>query len=154
MSRQLHNRLSDEQVKAILSKYLKGELNASQAEDMLGLSRSQFFEWVKRYKEGSRDFSVGYSRAGHNHKIDDDLEKAMLKELKMEKALIDDPAMPVRWYNYSFILRVAGADPYQRIELRMVPDHTTMLTEIRFWANGKLMDIQKVKTADLRAMRY
>ncbi len=103
MSRQLHNRLSDEQVEAILSKYLRGELSASQAQDMLGLSRSQFFAWVKRYKEGGRDFSVEYSRTGHNHKIDDDLEKAIVKELKMEKALIDDPAMPVRFYNYSFI---------------------------------------------------
>ena len=103
MSRQLHNRLSDEQVSAILNKYLKREVNASHAGDMLGLSRSQFFEWVKRYKEGGLDFSVGYSRTGHNHKIDDSLEKAILKELKVEKALIDDPSMPVRWYNYSFI---------------------------------------------------
>lgn len=51
-------------------------------------------------------------------------------------------------------LRVAGADPHQNIELRMVPDPTTLLTEIRFWSKGKLMDIQKVKTADLRTMRY
>jgi hypothetical protein len=51
-------------------------------------------------------------------------------------------------------LRVAGADPHQTIELRMVPDPTTLLTEIRFWSKGKLMDIQKVKTADLRTMRY
>ena len=30
-------------------------------------------------------------------------------------------------------LRVPGADPYQRIELRMIPDEKTNLTEIRFW---------------------
>ena len=103
MPRQLHNRFSDEQVEAILNKYVAGKLSAGQAQDMLGLSRSQFFEWVKRYKEGGHNFSVGYSRTGHNHKIDDHLEKAILKELKVEKALIDDPSMPVRSYNYSFI---------------------------------------------------
>jgi len=103
MSKQLHNRLSDEQVGAILNKYVEGELSASQAQDMLGLSRSQFFEWAKRYKEGGRKFSVGYSRTGHNRRIGGDLEKAILKELKVEKALIDDPSMPVRSYNYSFI---------------------------------------------------
>jgi transposase len=103
MSKQLHNRFSDEQVRAILNKYAEGELSASQAQDMLGLSRSQFFEWVKRHKEGGQKFSVGYSRTGHNHRIGDDLEKAMLKELKVEKALIDNPSMPVRGYNYSFI---------------------------------------------------
>jgi len=103
MSKQLHNRLSDEQVGAILNRYVERELNADQAQDMLGLSRSQFFEWVKRYKEGGCTFSVGYSRTGHNHKIGDDLEKAIVKELKVEKALIDDPSMPIHFYNYSFV---------------------------------------------------
>ena len=103
MSRQLHNRLGDEQVGAILKKYVEGKLSATLAQDMLGLSRSQFFEWVKRYKAGGHDFSVGYSRTGHNHRIGDAIEKAIVKELKVEKALIDDPSMPVRFYNYSFI---------------------------------------------------
>ena len=48
MSRRLRNRLSDEQVGAILSKYLQRELSADQARDTLGLSRSQFFEWQEQ----------------------------------------------------------------------------------------------------------
>lgn len=47
-------------------------------------------------------------------------------------------------------LRVAGVDPYEKVELRMVPDEKTGLTEIRFWYEGKLKDIQKIKTTDIR----
>jgi len=51
-------------------------------------------------------------------------------------------------------LRVAGVDPYQPVELRMVPNKTTNLTEIRFWCNDKLIDTQKIKTTDLKSLNY
>lgn len=49
-------------------------------------------------------------------------------------------------------LRVPSVDPYRTVELRMVPDEATHLTEIRFWYNGRLMGIQKVKTSDLKIL--
>jgi hypothetical protein len=51
-------------------------------------------------------------------------------------------------------LKVPGVDPHQKVELRMVPDKTTNLTEIRFWHNGKLTGTQKIKTADLKSLNY
>lgn len=86
-----------------LSRYVKKKLSAVQAMDILGLSRSQFFAWVKKYKDGYQDFTVAYGRKTGNHAIDSTSEEYILKELEMEKALIDDPSMPVRFYNYSFI---------------------------------------------------
>jgi len=103
MTKQLHNRLTQEQVDAILNRYVRKELSTVQAMDTLGLGRSQFFEWVKRYKNGCRDFTTAYARKTGNHKIDSQTEGYIMKELKIEKTLIDDPAMPVRFYNYSFI---------------------------------------------------
>ncbi len=104
MTRQIHGRLTDEQVVAILSRYVKRELTVEQAMDMLGLGRSQFFEWVKRYKSGlSAGFSIGYGRTTPNRRIGSDLEAAIAAELQAEKALIDDPSIPVRSYNYSFV---------------------------------------------------
>jgi len=47
-------------------------------------------------------------------------------------------------------LRVSGVDPYEKIELRMIPDEETGLTEIRFWHKGKLVGTQKVKSKDLK----
>jgi hypothetical protein len=104
MTRQLHGRLTDEQVAAILSRYVKRELSAEQAMSMLELGRSQFFEWVKKYKnELPSDFSAGYARKTPNYRISNDLDEHILDELRIEKSLIDDPSMPVRFYNYSFI---------------------------------------------------
>lgn len=103
MGEQIHKRLSDEQVRMILKRYVKKDLGSEQAMDLLGLKRSQFFEWVKKYREGQEDFTIEYSRKGKNRRIGKDIEENILKELKIEKALIGDPAIPIRFYNYSFI---------------------------------------------------
>ncbi len=102
MTRQLHGRLTDEQVATILSKYVDRELTSEQAMGMLELKRSQFFEWVKRFKRDAR-FSAGYSRKTPNYRISSEIEEHVLDELRIEKSLIDDPSMPVRFYNYSFV---------------------------------------------------
>ena len=47
-------------------------------------------------------------------------------------------------------LKVPGVDPYEKVELRMIPDEETGLTEIRFWHKGKLVGTQKVKSNDLK----
>jgi len=44
---QIQRRLSYEQVKMILDRYVKKELGAEQAMNLLGLKRSQFFELVR-----------------------------------------------------------------------------------------------------------
>ena len=47
-------------------------------------------------------------------------------------------------------LRVSGVDPYEKVELRMIPDEETGLTEIRFWHKGKLVGTQKIKNNALK----
>lgn len=49
-------------------------------------------------------------------------------------------------------LRVPGVDPYEKVELGMIPDKETGLTEIRFWHKGKLLGTQKIKSKDLKRM--
>jgi hypothetical protein len=103
MTEQIHKRLTGEQVRMILKRYISKELGAKQSMDLLGLKRSQFFEWVKRYKERCEDFTIEYGRKWSNRKIDEGIEKNIINELKVEKTLIDDKAMPIRFYNYSYI---------------------------------------------------
>lgn len=103
MTEHIHKRLTDEQVRMILERYLKKELSAEQGMNLLGLQRRQFFKWVKRYKERCQDFSIEYNRSNEHRKIEQAIEENIEKELKLDKALIDDRAMPVRFYNYSFI---------------------------------------------------
>ncbi len=103
MGEQLHKRLSGEQVKMILDRYIKKELRSEQAMNLLGLKRSQFFGLANKYRETPNGFTIEYSRKWSNRKIDEGIEKNIIKELKIEKGLIDDPAMTIRFYNYSYI---------------------------------------------------
>ena len=58
MTEQVHKRLIDEQVKMILDRFIRKELSSNQAMELLGLKRSQFFEWVKRDRERKEGFSI------------------------------------------------------------------------------------------------
>ena len=49
MTEQVPKRLIDEQVKMILDRFIRKELQSEQAMDLLGLKRSQFFEWVSPF---------------------------------------------------------------------------------------------------------
>jgi transposase len=103
MAEQVHKRLTDEQVKMILDRFVKKQLKAEQAMALLGLKRSQFFEWVKKYIEKGEGFSIEYTRKETTRRISKKIENSILKELKPEKELIEDPDMPIRFYNYSYI---------------------------------------------------
>ncbi|MBI5327570.1 MAG: hypothetical protein HZB80_04655 [Deltaproteobacteria bacterium] len=48
MTGQIHKRLSDEQVRIILDRYIQKEISVLQAMNLLDLKRRQFFEWVKQ----------------------------------------------------------------------------------------------------------
>jgi hypothetical protein len=99
----IHKRLTEEQVRMIIGRYLKKGLSAKQGMDLLELKRRQFFEWVKRYKEQDKDFTIEYNRSNEHRRIERRAEENIIVELAAEKALIDNPSMPVRFYNYSFI---------------------------------------------------
>jgi hypothetical protein len=50
--------------------------------------------------------------------------------------------------------RVPGVNPHETVDLKMVPDPETGLTDIRFWHNGRLVSTQKIKTSDLPIVRF
>jgi len=46
-------------------------------------------------------------------------------------------------------LKVPGAPLHERIQLRIVPDKESGLSEVRFWHEGEFLGNQKVKNSDL-----
>ena len=46
-----------------------------------------------------------------------------------------------------------NADPHERIELRIYPLNS-LISEIRFWCNNKLVDVQKAKNSDLQIVHF
>lgn len=104
MSPQLHKRLSDDQVKAILSKYTNKDLTAKEAIQYLEVSRSRFYQLIGEYQDNPRGFSVRYARTKPTRTLDPTTEENILKELKVEKEkIIDNPHVTTDQYNYSYI---------------------------------------------------
>jgi len=50
--------------------------------------------------------------------------------------------------------KVPGVNPYDEVELHMIPNEQTGLTGIRFWHKGKLAEIQNIKNADLKRVQF
>lgn len=104
MPQQLHKRLNEEQVKAILESYLAGEIAVTSVLENLRLKRSRFFLLLKEYKENPDSFTITPPKKANSYlKISDEAEKLIIKELEKEKQLIDNKDMPVRFYNYSAV---------------------------------------------------
>lgn len=126
MSEQVHKRLTDEQVRMILGRYAVKELTAAQAIELLGLKRRQFFEWTQRYRKDPDGFTVQYQRKEKNRKLGDAVDRHIVEELAIEKRLIDDPALPVRFYNYSYIQDQMRKNYQEKVSLycrQVVPYH-------------------------------
>jgi hypothetical protein len=62
-------------------------------------------------------------------------------ELRVPSALLHD-------------LSACGNAQAERIQLRLIPDKESGLTEIRFWYEDKLLGIQKVKNSDLNLVQF
>jgi len=88
MSEQIHKRLSNEFVKSILEKYIKGELKVKQCLLILQIKKTRFFELVKEFKTNPSSFSISYKRKSPTNKLDPTAEKIIIEELKREKELI------------------------------------------------------------------
>jgi hypothetical protein len=71
--------------------------------ELLGLKRRQFFEWVQKYRNDPEGFTITYQRRQTSTKLSAAVNGHIFHELATEKALIDDPSVPIRFYNYSYI---------------------------------------------------
>ena len=106
---QLHNNFSDDQVKQYLGWYIDGSMSRDDICNHLGIRCSRFYELLTKYKADPLKFSVVYGRDYANRKKDRAVTVAIRKELELEKSFIDNPNMPIMFYNYASI-RDAVAD--------------------------------------------
>jgi transposase len=100
---QLHKKFTDAQVKELLARYLKGEIPRAYLEEILGIKRSRFFLLVKEYQKKPRAFSIRYERRRSASRLSEETDQAIVKELAIEKTLIQNKEVPIRSYNYSYI---------------------------------------------------
>jgi len=119
---QMHKEFTDTQVKELLERYGKGEIEIHYVLEFLGIKRSRFFLLLKRYKECPDRFSIQYRRKAKTRKISESIEDNIIKELEIEKNLIGDPDIPLNHYNYSYVRDLLREKYDQKVSLSTIID--------------------------------
>jgi len=116
---QLHKRFSSDQVKELLERYSKREIERKYIQEILGIGKSRFFMLLKQYQEDPQLFTIQYER-NTPPRISPEVEQIILKELTIEKGIIQNKETPLKSYNYSFIKDHLKKKYRQKISLTTV----------------------------------
>jgi hypothetical protein len=117
---QLHRKFTDEQVKELIEKYLRKEVGRKYLQEILGINKTRFFALVKAYRDNPSAFSIRYVRKGNTRAIPKAVEVNILRELAIEKTLIEDKDVPIRSYNYSYIKDRLEREYKQKVSLSTI----------------------------------
>jgi hypothetical protein len=117
---QVHRRFTVEQVKVLFEGYLQGNLSRTDVEGMLEIGKTRFFALLKAYRQAPESFSIAYQRSTSG-RLSQQAEQKIKGELLRERALIEDPDLPIHDYNYS-----ALAD---RLKKKGIQVSTTTITK-------------------------
>ena len=119
---QLHKRFTSDQVKELLTRYSKNEIERKYIQEILGIKKRRFFMLLKQYKENPQDFTVQYQRTSAPRSISPEIEQNILRELTIEKGIILNKDIPLRSYNYSYIKDRLGNEYHQKVSLNTIID--------------------------------
>lgn len=119
---QLHKRFTSEQVKELLDRYSKNEIERKYIQEILGIKRRRFFILLKQYTENPQHFTVQYQRTRAPRTISAMIEQNILKELSIEKKIIQNKEVPLTSYNYSYIKDRLRATYHQKVSLPTIID--------------------------------
>jgi hypothetical protein len=100
---QVHKRFTDKEIKHLIERYLRKEIKRKYLQEIFGVGKSRFFVLIQRYRQDPDNFSIQYKRDTPTRKISPDIERNIIKELTVEKQMIDDKDIPLRAYNYTYI---------------------------------------------------
>ncbi len=103
MAKHLHKKFKNKQVNSLLKSYLSKEIKIDYILEILGIKRSRFFELLKEYQKAPDSFSISYKRTKNPRRVSKEVEENIIKELRIERGLIEDKNVALRRYNYSYI---------------------------------------------------
>ena len=119
---QLHKRFTSQQVKELLDRYSKNEIERKYIQEILGIKRRRFFILLKQYKENPQHFTVQYQRTRAPRAISPMIEQNILKELAIEKKIIQNTEVPLTSYNYSYLRDRLRGIYHQKVSLPTIID--------------------------------
>lgn len=100
---QLHKRFTDDPVRDMLKRYLAREIERSYLQAVLGVGKAQFFTLLQRYRAKPTTFSIQYAREAPTRRLAPAIEHNILTELRLDQQAIQNPQVPLRSYNYSYV---------------------------------------------------
>lgn len=100
---QLHSNFNDEQVKQLFSWYDTGIMTKTEVQGQLGVKDSQFYKLLQVFRSDPAAFTISYTRKEPNNILPKTVIQQIHRELETEKRFIDNPAMPIMFYNYAAI---------------------------------------------------
>lgn len=117
---QVHKRFTSDQVKELLERYLKNEVEREYLQEILGIKKRRFFMLLKQYRENPQCFTIQYQRMMPSRSLSPKIEKNILRELVIEKKTIQDKNIPLKSYNYSYIKNRLQTTYRQKVSLNTI----------------------------------
>ena len=122
MAEQVHKKFTNDQVKDLIERYVKGAIKRQHVQAILNVGKSRFFCLLKVYRKDPVNFTIAYKRVKPTRSIDPEVDKNILKELKTTKQFINNKDIPIRSYNYSFIKNDIARRYHQDVSLSTIID--------------------------------
>lgn len=88
--------------KMLLHGYCQGVLTRAEVQEMLGLGKTQFFALLREYRRAPDESSITYERHSPG-RLPAALEAEIERELRREKEIVENKALPISGYNYSAV---------------------------------------------------
>src|SRR5512139_1787398 len=118
---QLHKHFTSDQVKELLERYLRNEIQRKHLQEILGIKERRFFALVRQYRKNPHQFTIQYHRTSPP-RISKTLEKNLLFELSIDKDIIQNKDVPLTSYNYSYIKDRLREKYRQKVSLPTIID--------------------------------
>lgn len=117
----IHKRFTSHQVKQLLERYSKNEIERDYVQEILGIKKRRFFMLLKQYRDNPEGFTIQYQRPTPP-RLSAAIEQNLLKELSVDKQIIQDEDTPLRSYNYSYIRDRLKMKYHQKVSLPTIID--------------------------------
>jgi transposase InsO family protein len=101
----------------LFERYAQKEIERKYIQEILGIKKSRFFMLWRRFKDNPQNFTVQYQRATPPRRIAPEIEQNILQELGTEKKMIQNPEIPLKCYNYSYIRDLLKGKYHQTVSL-------------------------------------
>lgn len=121
--KQLHKQFNDEEVKQYLKWYEDKVMTKSEVLATLGIKDSRFYAILSKYRDKPKSFSVAYKRTVPNRHLAPKVVKQIRHELEIERGFVNNPNMPIMFYNYSAIRDVVEEETGYNISAQTVVNY-------------------------------